>query len=179
VTKLPVGVNPETIRNGLNECLRNLNERKAYFWKASLNRFGDVLLSLRDTSMEDIHHYLNALSKEPENMGLKDFRFERDAKKVKIFVGMVPLARAGKGSWSPTDWESEDAFRSMASDIEQSNMGITLAARPSWVGKLETFHRRKQSTAGILLVVELSPEVRVIMAKDTPRIIISGKARIC
>jgi len=111
VTKLPVGVNPETIRNGLNDCLRNLNERKAYFSKASLNRFGDVLLSLRDTRVEDIHHYLYALGEELESMGLKDFRCERDAEKVKIFVGMVPLARVGKESWSPLDWEGEDAFR--------------------------------------------------------------------
>ena len=142
VTKLPVGVNPETIRNGLNECLQNLNERKAYFSKASLNRFGDVLLSLRDTRVEDIHHYLNALGEELESMGLEKVRFERDAEKVKIFVGMVPLARAGKESWSPSDWEGEDAFRSMANDIEQSNMGIMLAAKPSWVGKLGKFHQR-------------------------------------
>ena len=67
---LQVGVNPETIGNGLNECLRNLHERKAYFSKASLNRFGDVLLSLSDTRVEGIHHYLNALSVELENMGL-------------------------------------------------------------------------------------------------------------
>ena len=98
---------------------------------------------------------------------------------MKIFVKIVPLARARKGSWSPTDWESEDAFRSMASNIEQSNMGITLAAKPSWVGKLEKFHQRKQSTASIPLVVELNPEVTATMAKNTPRIIISGKARIC
>jgi len=179
VTKLPVGVNPETIRNGLNECLRNLNERKAYFSKASLNRFGDVLLSLRDTRVEDIHHYLSALGEELESMGLENFRFERDAKKVKIFVGMVPLTRAGKASWSPSDWDDENAFRSMANDIEQSNTGITLAAKPSWVGKLSKFHQRRQSTAGVLLVVEMSPEVRAMMAKDTPRITISGKTRIC
>jgi len=179
VTKLPDGVNPETVRNRLNECLRNLNERKAYFSKASVNRFGDVLLSLRDTKVEDIPHYLPALGEELESMGLEDFRFERDAEKVKIFVGMVPLARAGKESWSPLDWEHKNAFRSMANDIEQSNMGITLAAKPSWVGKLGKFHQRQQSTAGILLVVEMSPEVRKMMAKDTPRIIVSGKPRIC
>jgi len=179
VTKLPKGINPETIRNGLNECLGNLNERKAYFSVARLNKFGDVLLALRDTKVEDIHHYLTALGEELENMGLKDFRFERDAEKVKIFVGMVPLARAGKGTWSPSDWDDVNAFRSMANDIELSNMGITLAAKPSWVGKLEKFHKRKQSTAGILLVVEKSPEVKAMMAKETPRMIISGKPRIC
>jgi len=179
VIKLPNGVNPETIRNGLNECLRNLNERKAYFSIAKLNRFGDVLLTLRDTKVEDIYRYLPALGEELGNMGLKNFRFERDAKKVKIFVGMVPLARAGKGSWSPSDWESENAFRPMANNIEQSNMGITLAAKPSWVGKLGKFHQRRQSTASILLIMKMSPEVRTMMAKDTPWIVISGKARIC
>ena len=179
VTKLPNGVNPETIRDRMNNCLRNLNERKAYFSITKLNRFGDVLLTLRDTKVEDIHHYLPALGEELEEMGLKDFRFERDAEKVKIFVGMVPLARAGKGSWASSDWESEDAFRSMANDIEQSNTGVTLASKPSWVGKLSVFHKRRQSTAGILLVVEMSNEIRTMMAKDTPRIIISGKARIC
>jgi len=179
VTKLPEGINPETIRNGLNECLRNLNERKAYFSVASLNRFGDVLLTLRDTKVEDIHHYLTALEEELEQMGLTNFRFERDAEKVKIFVGMVPLARAGKGTWSPSDWDDVNAFRSMANDIELSNMGVTLTAKPSWVGKLEKFHKRKQSTAGILLVVEMSPEVRAMLAKETPRMIVSGKPRIC
>ena len=179
LTKLPKGINPETIRNGLNECLRNLNERKVSISVAKLNRFGDVLLALRDTKVEDIHHYLTALGEELENMGLENFRFERDAEKVKIFVGMVPLARAGKGTWSPSDWDDINAFRSMANDIEHSNMGVTLAAKPSWVGKLEKFHKRKQSTAGILLVVEMSPEVRAMMASQTPRIIISGKYRIC
>jgi len=179
VTKLPVGINLETIRNGLNECLWNLNERKAYFSVAKLNRFGDVLLALRDTKVEDIHYYLTALGEELGNMGLKNIRFERDAEKIKIFVGMVPLARPGKGTWSPSDWDDVNAFRSMANDIELSNMGVTLAAKPSWVGKLEKFHKRKQSTAGILLVVEMNPEVKAMMAKETPRMIVSGKPRIC
>jgi len=129
--------------------------------------------------VDEIHHDLIVLDEELENMGLDNFRFERDAEKIKIFVGIVPLARAGKGAWSPSDWDHENAFRSMANDIEHSNMGVTLAAKPSWVGKLEKFHHRKQSTAGKLLVVEMSPEVKAMMAKDTPWMIVSGKPRIC
>ena len=139
--------------------MRKLKEKKVYFSIAKLNRFGDILLTLMNNKVEDIHHYLTALRKELERM---------ESQKVRIFVLMVLLASAGNGTWSSSDWDDKNPFRSMSNEIEHSNIGVTLTAKPSLVGKLQKFHQRKQSTAGLLLVVDMISEIRTLMSRKYP-----------
>jgi len=178
VTRLPRGVSQASIRDGLTECLRNLNERKIYFSIVGQNRVGDVLLRLGDSRADEVLPYVKAMEGELETMGLPKFRFEKDTEKAKIFVGLVPLNQAGKGSWECADWDGENAFRRIANDIELSNPGITLVSKPSWVGKLAMMKRRRQSTAGLSIVVDMNDTVREIMGKEYPKIMVAGKARI-
>jgi len=179
ITRLPRGVSQASIRDGLNECLRNLNERKIYFSMVGQNRFSDVLLTLADSRADEVLPYVKAMEGRLETMGLPKFRFEKDTEKVKIFVGSVLLNQAGKGSWECTDWDGENAFRRIANDIEHSNLGITLSLKPSCVGNLAVMKRRRQSTAGLLIVVDMNDTVRAMMGKEYPKITIAGKARIC
>jgi len=105
--------------------------------------------------------------------------FTADVKKAKVFAGLVLLCRPGKVSWLPEDWNNDAAFRQLSTDIERSNPGITLEAKPSWVGQLGKFHSRKQSCAGLLLVVRLTSRVKEILESKNPRIVIGGKVRMC
>ena len=179
VTKLPNGVTQASIREGLNECLRNLNERNVYFSVVGQNRFGDVLLILADSKAAEVLPYIKAMEGRLETMGLPKFRFENDTEKAKIFVGTVSLKQAGKDNWECKDWDSENAFRRLANDIELSNPGITLASKPGWIGKLAAMKSWKQSTAGFLIVVDMNEMVRKMMDEEYPNIKIAGKNRIC
>jgi len=179
ITELDDGITPETIRIALNDTLRDLNERKSYFSVCGKNRFGDILLTLADTKIDDIMVYLEAMKEKLYEMGLPELRFERDAEKVKIYVGMVPLTRAGRINWSPEDWVDDTGYRSISNDVEKSNPGIVVTARPSWVGGLRKMHNRKQSTAGMILVVEKTKEVASMMSMTNPKITLGGKPRYC
>jgi len=113
-----------------------------------------------------------------ETLGLGEFGFARDTEKVKVFVGMVPLSQFG-GGLQPSEWEGRTAFDRLAPDIEQSNPGVVLAAHPSWAGRLHKLVERKVNNAGLILVLEMSPEVRKIMGCHNPRLGVAGRPRTC
>jgi len=169
----------KSIRIALNQCLTGLNETKGYFSICGKNRFGDILLTLAENKVDDIMVYIEALRVTLVDMGLPTFRFECDAEKVKVFVGMVPLIRSCRLNWSPEDWVEEAGYREISNDVEQSNPWITVAAKPSWVGGLRKFHNQKQSTNGMILLLEKSVELTRMMSIDNPKIIIGGKKRFC
>ena len=174
---LPKDVTVGRIRDSLNKALFSLNSG-SYFSVASLSKWGDILLTLAATDVESIVGYYPALCETLESLGLTDFTFVRDTEKVKVFVGMVPLSRFG-GGWQPAEWEGRTAFDHLAADIEQSNPGIVVAARPSWAGRLHKLKERKSNNAGLILVLELTPEVKHMMAAASPRITVAGRPRVC
>ena len=174
---LPKDVTVGRIRDLLNKALFSLNSG-SYFSVASLSKWGDVLLTLAATDVESIVGYYPALREGLESLGLTDFTFVRDTEKVKVFVGMVPLSRFG-GGWQPAEWEGRTAFDHLAADIEQSNPGVVVAARPSWAGRLHKLKERKANNSGLILVLELTPEVKLMMAAASPRITVAGRPRVC
>jgi len=161
----------------LNAALIALNCR-AYFSQASLSKWGDVLLTLAATEVEQITGYYPAMREALDVFGLGTFTFVRDTEKVKVFVGMVPLSPFG-GGWNPSDWEGSAAFDCLAADIENSNPGIIVAARPSWAGRLHKLKERHVNNAGLILVLELTAEVRAMMGAAQPRINVAGRPRVC
>jgi len=174
---LPKDVTVGRIRDALNKSLFALN-CGAYFSMSSLSKWGDVLLTLAATAVEDIIGYYPSMRESLETLGLSDFTFVRDTEKVKVFVGMVPLSQFG-GGWQPSEWECQSAFERLAADIEQSNPGTVVAARPSWAGRLHKLKERKVNNAGLILVLEMSPEVRKLMSAANPRITVAGRPRVC
>jgi len=174
---LPAGITVVRIRDELNKTLFSLN-CGAYFSLCSLRKWGDVLLTLAATKADDIVGYYPALREALEALGLNDFAFARDTEKVKVFVGMVPLSQFG-GGWQPSEWEGRSAFDRLAADIEQSNPGILIAARPSWAGRLHKLKERRVNNAGLILVLEMTPEVRTMMNAASPRIVVAGRHRVC
>jgi len=176
VTKLVEGTSPEVIRTKLNGYLRDLNERKAYFAISGKNRFGDILRMLADSKVDDIVIYLKALGERLKELNLPPFRFESDTEKVKIYVGMILLTRAGRINWCPEDWNDDTGFRAISNDIENSNPGLYVTAKPWWVGGLRKMHNRKQSTASMILVVEKTKEITAMMSANNPRINIGGRS---
>jgi len=72
VTEPKNSVIPETIRVTLNETLRNLHERKSYFSICGKNRFGDILLTLADTKIDDIMGYLEAIKERLYEMAFRN-----------------------------------------------------------------------------------------------------------
>jgi len=174
---LPSEVTVDKVRNTLNDALGNLNV-DAYFAKAGRNKWGDVELTLARTKAEDLITAGQAMTDALESIGMRDFTFVRDTKKVKIYLVMVPLMKGGYGKeWDPKDWQDENSFDGLAADIERSNPGIYVCARPSWVGKLHQMKSRKQSTAGLTILVEETSELKRIMAVKDPKILVGGRRR--
>jgi len=174
---LPAGDTIGGIRNELNKTISALN-CAAYFSLASSGKWGDVLLTLATHAVEEISGYYTALREALEGLGLENFTFARDTERVKVFVGMVPLSQLG-GGWQPSEWEGVSAFDRLAADIEQSNPGVLIAGRPSWAGRLHKLKERRANNAGLILVLEMSAEVRAMMAAASPRLIVAGRPRVC
>jgi len=176
---LPEGITVDMVRNVLNGTLEGLNV-DAYFAKAGRNKWGDIELTLARTKAEDLLTAGQAMTDALQGLGLKDFTFVRDTKKVKIYVAMVPLVKGGYGTnWDPKDWQDDNSFDGLAADIERSNPGIYVCARPSWVGKLHAMKSRKQSTAGLTILVEETRELKGAMAAREPKILVGGRRRFC
>jgi len=177
VHNLPAGVTVDMVRNTLNESLESLNV-DAYFAKAGKNKWGDIELTLARTKAEDLITAGQAMTNALNSLGMENFTFVRDTKKVKIYVAMVPLMKGGYGQeWDPQDWQDENSFNRMAADIERSNPGVYVCARPSWVGKLHQMKSRKQSTAGLTILVEETNEPKGIMEARDPKILVGGRRR--
>ena len=174
---LPQGVTVGVIRDALNRS-RYALKCNAYFSVASLGKWGDVLLTLAATRVGDIAGYYPALRDTLESLNIGQFTCLRDTQKCKVFVGMVPLSRFG-GGWQPREWEGRTAFDHLSADIENSNPGIVVAAKPSWAGRLHKLKERRVNNAGLILVLEMTPEVRKMMAAAQPRITVVGRPRVC
>jgi len=174
---LPTGINVGRIRDTLNNALFRLN-CGAYLSMCSSGKWGDELLTLAATKVDDIVGYYPARREVLERLGFDDFTFARDTEKLKVFVGMVPLSRFG-GGWQPSEWEGHSAFDQLAADIEQSNPGVSIAARPSWAGRLPKLKEQKVNNAGLILVLEKTPEVVAIITVASPRIVVAGRHRVC
>ena len=174
---LPKGVTIGRIRDSLNTALFALN-CGAYFSQALIGEWGDVLLTLAATEVEHITGYYPPMREALDSFGLGTFMFVRDTEKVKVFVGMLPLSRFG-GSWQPSDWEGRTAFDYLAADIENSNPGVVVAARPSWAGRLHKLKERRANNAGLILVLEMTKEVWARMGAAQPRITVAGWSRMC
>jgi len=82
---LPAGATVGKIHESLNVALIALSCR-AYFSQASLSKWGDVLLTLAATEVEQITGYYPAMREALDIFGLGTFTFVRDTKKVEIFV---------------------------------------------------------------------------------------------
>lgn len=124
----------EIVRAALNETLKELNV-EGHFAKAEKTRMGDVHMCLSKTRAADIVKAKNAMIGCLKQMGLEEFMFVSDTKKVKVYMNDIPLKRDGFGeNWEPEDWHRENAFDSLAADIERSNLGIFVCARPFWLG---------------------------------------------
>jgi len=67
----------------------------------------------------------------------------------------------------------------MIADIERSNPGIHVEARPSWVGKLNIMKERKQTKAGMILLREENEYLRGVLGKDEPKLLVAGRKRFC
>jgi len=174
---IPTGVTVGRIRDSLNNTLFKLNS-SAYFSVAVLGNWGDIMLTLAATAVDDIVGYYPALREALSSLGLVNFTFARDMEKVKVFVGNVPLSAFG-GGWQPSEWEGRSVFDHMAANIEQSNPSVLVAARPSWAGRLHKLKERRVNNAGLILVLEMTKEVRSMMAASQPRIVVSGRPRAC
>jgi len=77
------------------------------------------------------------------------------------------------------DWNTADAFDEMAADIESSNPGVYVSARPSWVGKLGILKERKHMSAGLTILCEETAELKRMMAGNEPRMLVGGRKRFC
>jgi len=127
---LPEGVSPESVRVKLNLTLKSFNA-DGYFSIVGRNRWRDIELTLARTRAEDLMRAGQVMKQALEEMGLDEFEFIRDTKKIKLYVAMVPLIKDRYGrEWKIEDWQEETSFDRMIADIERSNPGIHVEARP-------------------------------------------------
>jgi len=54
-------------------------------------------MTLARTRAEDLKNAGGAMREAPTDLGLKDFAFVRDGKKIKVYLAMVPLSKRGYG----------------------------------------------------------------------------------
>jgi len=176
---LPDGVSPENIRVMLNLTLKNFNIG-GYFSIVGRNRWGDIELTLARTRAEDLVKGGGIMTQALEEMELAKFEFVRDTKKVKLYVAMVPLMKDGYGrEWKIEDWQEENSFDRSIGDIERSNPGIHIKARPTWVGKLNIMKETRQTTAGMILLREENEYLEGILKKDELKILVAGRKSFC
>ena len=165
---LPDGITTEDIQTRINETLKGLNV-DGYFAKAEKTRMGDVHMCLSKTRAANIIGAKEAMTECLEQMGLQEFEWVPDTKKVKIYISDVPLKRDGFGEdGKPEDWHGENAFDSLAADIERSNPGIFICARPSWVGKLHVMKNRKSWKAGLIVLCEETDSLKIMLGRGNP-----------
>jgi len=173
------GVSPEKIRVKLNQTLKSFNI-DGYFSIVGKNRWGDIELTLARTKAEELVKAGEVMTQSLNEMGLDEFEFVRDTKKVKIYVAMVPLTKNRyRREWKIEDWQETTSFDGMVADIDKSNPGIHIEARPSWVGKLNIMKERRQSTAGMTLLCEDNEYLKEMLSKDKPKMLVSGRKMFC
>ena len=97
---------------------------------------------------------------------------------MKVYLTRVLLGK-GKREWSLEDWIGEGAFDGMVNDIKNSNPGIHVWSRPSWVGNFGLIASRKQCTAGLVVIVEESDKLKEIIARREPKMLVGGRLRFC
>ena len=171
------GVSPESVRVKLNSTLKNFNI-DGYFSIVGRNTWGDIELTLARTRAVDLVNAGKVMTQAIKEMGIDEFEFVRDTKKVKVYVAMVPLMKEGYGSeWRMQDWQEVNSFDRMVADIEKSNPGIQVEARPSWVGKLNIMKERRQTTAGMILLCEENEYLKGILSRDEPKMLIAERKR--
>jgi len=176
---LPTNIGAEKIRLELKEILKGLNF-DPYFAKANTTRMGDVYLCLANTRASEIVKAKDAMTMCMKNIGLEDFVWTPDTKKVKVYQSDVPLMRDGfGGEWKPQDWQGENAFDKLAADIERSNPGVYVCARPSWVGKLHVMKERKQWKAGLIILCEETDMLKGTLGRQNPKMFVGGRNRYC
>ena len=170
---LPEGLSPENVRVKLNLTLTNFNI-DGYFGIVGRNRWGDIELTLARTSAVDLVRAGAVMTQALNEMGLDEFEFVRDTKKVKLYVVMVPQMNDAYGrDWKIEDWQEENSFDRRIADIEGSNPGIHIEARPSWMGKLNIMKERKQSMAGMILLCEENEYLKGILGRDEPKVLVA------
>ena len=176
---LPEEISTEMVRTRLNETLKELNI-EGYFSKAERTRMGDVHLCLSKTRAADIATAKNAMTECMTTMGLQEFKWMPDTKKVKVYINDVPLMRDGfGGDWKPEDWHGENAFDALSADIERSNPDIFICARPAWVGKLHVMKERNNWKAGLIILCEETDGLKVALGRNSPRLVVGGRNRFC
>ena len=176
---LPEEITTEMVRTKLNDTLKGLNI-DGYFSKAEKTRMGDVHLCLSKTRAADIATAKNAMTSSMTEMGLQEFNWMADTKKVKVYINDVPLMRDGfGGDWKPEDWHGENAFDALSADIERSNPGIFICARPAWVGKLHVMKDRNSWKAGLIILCEETDGLKIALGRNSPRLVVGGRNRFC
>ena len=176
---LPDEITTEMVRTRLNETLKGLNI-EGYFSKAEKTRMGDVHLCLSKTKAAEITTAKVAMTESMNNMGLQEFNWMPDTKKVKVYINDVPLMRDGfGGDWKPEDWHGENAFDALSADIERSNPGIFICARPAWVGKLHVMKERNNWKAGLIILCEETDGLKIALGRNSPRLVVGGRNRFC
>lgn len=171
------GITVGRIRDCLNNTLYALH-CWAYFSVTTANKWGDILLTLAATNVVDGVGYDPARQEALKSLGLYGFTLTRDTEKVKAFVGQVPLSCFG-GGWKPSEWEGRVAYEHLAADIEQSHPRVMIAAHPSWEGRLNKLKECKAQNAELIHVLEMTSEVKHMLAASQPRLAVAGRPHFC
>ena len=75
--------------------------------------------------------------------------------------------------------ERKESYETLAADIENSNPGVYIAAKPIWAGRLHKLKERRVNNAGLILVVERTNEINNMLRSNNPRMVVMGRHRMC
>ena len=64
-------------------------------------------------------------------------------------------------------------------DIERSNPGIFICARPAWVGKLHVMKERYSWKAGLIILCEETDGLKIALSRKSSRLVVGGRNRFC
>ncbi|PWW74897.1 hypothetical protein C7212DRAFT_345449 [Tuber magnatum] len=168
------GVKSEMVRNQLNKALSDLNVANLLFAKTAVTRFGDLHPVMANAVATGLVGYFLVPREVAEEMGMGRWEFRLDTPKIEPFIGGVPLEKALGRKWEVDNWVGE--MDRMAVDVEISNPGVHVVARPAWASKLGALQARGVVSAGLMLVVEKMAEVVRMLGQVQLMLCVAGLA---
>ncbi|KAG0643424.1 hypothetical protein HOY80DRAFT_1092885 [Tuber brumale] len=157
---LPEGVAAESIGNHINVTLSNSAKIRgtAPYVKVANIRAHVVCIfpSLANHSASELENRLDkAKVGLLRDLNIREFQFQMDVEKVKIFVLGVTLADTGQGSiWAVEGCIGDKATDGLGTDLEASNPGVLTAARSEIMGSIYGMRQANTCTCTIKFVVE-------------------------
>ena len=158
--RMPRVIKTEMVKNALNSVLAAGGIARFGSCEKHLTS-GDLLLSLVQLAAVSFSGMVPSMQRALMKLGINEFAFNKDRKRIKIIISKLPFSSLGHGSiWKPEDWQGDTAFDDLIRDLEITNPGFNVVGRPHWIGSLTGHKAHRHMQGSVVFTVELTNAVR-------------------